>query len=88
MLHLGTYSNAIVDEAYAELNSGFISRATVGGYPTSYANGVMGDCTIIVGGAQVKQLDLYADSYMENQTGISVTWGMFGDTEHADMVHR
>ncbi|MBR5527785.1 MAG: hypothetical protein IKV97_02190, partial [Clostridia bacterium] len=73
MLHLSTYSNAVVDEAYAELKSGKINIVHgAGGYSTSYANGVMGDSTIIVDGATVKELRISADSFMENHTGISI----------------
>ena len=73
MLHLSTFGNAIFDEAYTELKSGTIKTIhAAGGYSTSYANGVMGDSTIIIDGATVNSLNISSDSYMENQTGISV----------------
>ena len=73
MLHLTTFGNAIFEEAYAELKSGEIATVhAAGGYSTSYANGCMGDSTIIVDGATIKGMNISADSYMDTMTGISI----------------
>ena len=73
MFHLPALGNAIVEEGYTEWNSGTVGTVHFcGGYSTSYANGVMGDNTIIVNGGTIKQLSISADKYMDNMTGISV----------------
>ena len=77
MIHLPALGNAIVDEGYAEFKSGSVARVFLGGsYSTSYANGVMGDNTLVVNGATLNQINLAADSYMDNHTGISVGGNM------------
>ena len=77
MIHTPALGNAIVEENYVEMKSGLISTFYLGGsYSTSYANGVMGDTTLVVNGGTLKQVNLAADSYMDNQTGISVGGNM------------
>ena len=73
MIHLPALGNAVVDESYAEFRSGKIGRLHIAGaYVTSYANGIMGDDTVIIDGAEVSQISLQADAYMDTHTGISV----------------
>ena len=73
MIHLPSLGGATLDESYAEFRSGKIGRVHVAGaYVTSYANGVMGDDTVIIDGAEVSQLSLQADAYMDTHTGISI----------------
>ena len=77
MFHTPALGNAIVEENYIEFLSGNIATVYAGGsYSTSYANGVMGDATVVVDGATISNISLAADSYMENQTGISVGGNM------------
>ena len=77
MFHLPALGNAIVEENYVEWNSGTVNVVYLGGgYSTSYANGVMGDNTLVVNGGTIKTINLAADSYMDNQTGISVGGNM------------
>ena len=77
MIHTPALGNAIVEENYFEMNSGLLSTFYLGGgYSTSYANGVMGDTTIVVNGGTIKNINTAADSYMDNQTGISVGGNM------------
>ena len=77
MIHTPALDNAIVEENYFEMNSGLLSTFYLGGsYSTSYANGVMGDNTLVVNGGKIKTVNLAADSYMDNMTGISVGGNM------------
>ena len=73
MMHLSTFGNAIVEEAYFELNSGTVATLhAAGGYSTSLANGVMGDSTIVINGGTVNGMNISADSYMDTMTGIAI----------------
>ena len=73
MIHIPALGNAVVDESYAEFLSGKVGRLHVAGaYVTSYANGIMGDDTVIIDGAEISQLSLQADAYMDTHTGISI----------------
>ena len=77
MIHTPALGNAIVEEGYNEWNSGTLFTFYLGGsYSTSYANGVMGDNTLVVNGGKIKTVNLAADSYMDNMTGISVGGNM------------
>ena len=73
MMHLSNFSNTTVEEAYTVINSGTINTIHLcGGYSTSYANGVAGDSVIEINGGTVKSLNISADAYMDNMTGISI----------------
>ena len=77
MFHLPAIGNTVVEESYTEFLSGTIATVYIGGgYTTSYANGVMGDCTLILDGATIKSLRLSADAFKADHTGISVGGNM------------
>ncbi len=72
-LHLSTFGNVVVDEADFVMESGYVHTLhAAGSYCTSLANGVMGDSDITINGGKVANLNISADKYMENHTGISI----------------
>ncbi len=76
-VHLGMLGSKVVEEGYAEVNSGKIGRIDFGGaYCTSLANGVMGDHTLVVNGGEIATIRFSADRYMDTHTGISVGGNM------------
>lgn len=73
MIHCTSTGNSVFSSAYAEFLSGYVSTLhAAGGYCSSYANGCIGDSTILVDGATINSMNISADSYTTSQTGISI----------------
>jgi hypothetical protein len=73
MMHLTSYKDEIVEEAYAEFNSGLINTIySAGGYATSDTSGCEGDSTIVFNGASVNQFHIGADHYLDHHTGVFI----------------